>query len=80
MAGGQLYGKAVDVWAVGLILYELIAGRHPLWTGGLDKEGYRAKALKYKEMEFHSRRFNEFSRNLIEKLCCRKPNLRYTVD
>lgn len=37
MDGGQLYGKAVDVWAVGFITYELIGGRHPLWMRGEDK-------------------------------------------
>jgi len=25
MAGGQYYGKAVDIWAAGFIMYELIA-------------------------------------------------------
>jgi serine/threonine protein kinase len=41
MAGGQCYGKPVDIWAVGFIMYELIAGRHPLWEKGEDKAKYR---------------------------------------
>lgn len=80
MAGGQLYGKAVDIWAVGLIMYELIAARHPIWTTGLDKAAYKKKALAFQKIEFSSRRFNKFSRNLIDKLCHPKPSLRYTAD
>ena len=80
MAGGKLYGKAVDTWAVGLITYELIAAKHPLWRGGLDKAAYKRKAMAYTNLEFNSRRFNKFSRDFIEKLCNVKPSLRYTVD
>jgi serine/threonine protein kinase len=82
MAGGQLYGKAVDLWAVGLIMFELISARHPLWTGGIDKKQYREKAQGFtnKDFKFKSRRFTDLSRNLITKLCNSKPSLRYTVD
>ena len=57
MEGGQFYGKAVDIWAVGFIMYELIAGRHPLWTRGENKKSYKAKALKFKKLSF-GKRFN----------------------
>ena len=79
MAGGQCYGKAVDVWAAGFMTYELIAGKHPLWEKGDDKIIYKEKALKFKQLKF-GRRFNEFSQGLIEKLCHPKPSLRYTIE
>jgi serine/threonine protein kinase len=42
MSGGQNYGKAVDIWAVGFIMYELIAGKHPLWDRKkIDKNTYK---------------------------------------
>jgi serine/threonine protein kinase len=41
MAGGQTYGKAVDIWAAGLIMYEMIAGKHALWRKGMDKNVYK---------------------------------------
>jgi len=41
MDGGQTYGKAVDIWAVGFIMYEMIAGYHPLWQKGEDKFQYK---------------------------------------
>ena len=76
-----MYGKAVDIWAVGLIMFELISCRHPLWTGGIDKKQYREKAQGFStNFRFKSRRFNDLSRNLITKLCNPKPSLRYTVD
>ena len=79
MAGGQCYGKAVDVWAAGFIMYEMIAGKHPLWQKNDTNEAYRAKALNYKRWKY-GRRFNKFSQGLVEKLCHPNPSLRYTVD
>lgn len=79
MAGGQCYGKAVDVWAAGFIAYEIIAGRHPLWDKKDDKVSYKQKALKFKRLRYGSR-FTELSQGLIEKLCHPKPSLRYTVE
>lgn len=60
MAGGQCYGKSVDVWAVGFIMYELIAGKHPLWEKGEDKKKYREKILNFKKLRF-GRRFTELT-------------------
>jgi len=37
MFGGTSYGKPVDIWAVGFIMYELISGKHPLWGRKEDK-------------------------------------------
>lgn len=31
ITGDHLYSKSVDIWAVGFIMYELIALKHPLW-------------------------------------------------
>lgn len=34
MSNLTTYGKPVDLWAIGFIMYELISGRHPLWVKG----------------------------------------------
>lgn len=60
MAGGQRYGKPVDIWAVGFIIYELIAGKHPMWEKGDDNKAYRHKALKFKGLRY-GRKFNKFT-------------------
>ena len=79
MEGGKVYGKAVDVWAVGFIMYELVSGRHPVWTRGEDKQSYKKKALSLQKLRY-SRRISKLQQSLIEKLCHPKPSLRYTVD
>lgn len=34
------YGKPADVWALGIIMYELISGSHPLYSNSISKEAY----------------------------------------
>jgi serine/threonine protein kinase len=79
MAGGQMYGKSVDIWAVGLIMFEVIKGKHPLWAKNETVESYRKKVMNFTGLRFNSK-FSPMAKNLIEKLCHPKPSLRYTVD
>lgn len=44
MDGGKMYGKPVDIWAVGFIMFELLAGKHPLWVKGDSNTDYIKKA------------------------------------
>jgi hypothetical protein len=60
-------------------MYELIAGKHPLWEKGEDKRRYRVNLLEFKKLRY-GRRFTQLTQSLIEKLCHPKPSLRYTVD
>jgi len=39
----KFYCKAVDIWAVGIIMYIVIAGKHPLYIEGDNKEIYGKK-------------------------------------
>jgi len=52
MFGETSYGKAVDVWATGFIMYELIAGHHPLWRRGEDKASYKEKIRNFKNLKY----------------------------
>ena len=40
MIGQSTYGKPVDIWAVGFIMYELICGVHPFYVKGMDRTTY----------------------------------------
>jgi serine/threonine protein kinase len=81
MAGSKVYGKPVDIWAIGFIMYELIKGKHPLWKKGDDNKMYMRKAQEFdtSKLKFGSR-FNKFNQSLIEKLCNPKASLRYTTE
>lgn len=57
MFGETSYGKPIDLWAVGFIMYELIAGQHPTWTRGEDKPTYREKMKNFKGLTFEHKKF-----------------------
>ena len=79
MEGGKIYGKAVDVWAVGFIMYELLSGKHPLWSRHDDNDTYKQKLKDFTKFRF-GRRFNKYSSSLLEHLCHPKASMRYTVE
>ena len=58
MFGEIAYGKPIDIWATGFIMYELISGQHALWQKGEDKPQYREKMKNYKGLKFESNRFS----------------------
>ncbi len=41
----QQYSKPVDLWNVGLIMYELLSNTHPLYTKGDDRTTYQNKLM-----------------------------------
>jgi serine/threonine protein kinase len=59
MFGETSYGKPVDIWAVGFIMYELLSGKHPLWQGKEDKTQYRDKLRNLKKLDYSSHNFSE---------------------
>jgi serine/threonine protein kinase len=55
--GETSYGKSVDLWATGFIMYELISGTHPLYVRGEDKQSYRDKLKNFKSISFNKGNF-----------------------
>lgn len=55
MFGGKRYGKSVDVWAVGFIMFELITLQHPLYTKGETKQSYKEKILNYEQLNYEGK-------------------------
>ena len=70
-----MYGKSVDIWAVGFIMYELLKGKHPLWAKNETVESYKKKVMNFSGLKFNDS-FSPLAKSLIEKLCHPKPSLR----
>lgn len=59
MLGDTSYGKPVDLWAVGFIMFELLSGKHPLWTRKEDKNQYREKLKNLQRLDYSKHNFSE---------------------
>ena len=39
-ATGQRYGKRIDLWALGIIVYQMLTGKHPFYQSSDTEESY----------------------------------------
>ena len=72
------YTKRVDTWALGIIMYILLEGKHPLYVDGKDNEKSFAKKLKNPEWVF-SDRCSGIAKDLFTKLCMVHSGERYDI-
>lgn len=73
------YSKSVDMWASGLILYQLLnKGRHPLYIKGEGSESYKKK-LRSPEWTFNPDNMSQLAKNLFLRLVKLKSKHRYTA-
>ena len=45
-ATGQRYGKRVDMWALGIIVFQMLTGKHPFYKSGDSEESYTQRISK----------------------------------
>ncbi|KFK30982.1 hypothetical protein AALP_AA6G053400 [Arabis alpina] len=70
---GESYGKEIDIWSAGVILYLLLSGAPPFAT---DYEIIERK-LAFESQAWHS--ISPGAKNLIEKMLKKDPKERYTA-
>jgi serine/threonine protein kinase len=59
MFGSGSYGKPIDIWAVGFIMYELLSGKHPLYSRGEDRTAYIDKLRDFKKLKLENDKFSK---------------------
>lgn len=74
------YTEQVDMWAVGIILYNLLfQGKHPWYTPG-DNEKTLIKKMREKQIDFYSLKCPKFAQDLLRNLLERDPMERYSAE
>ncbi|CAI2383763.1 unnamed protein product [Moneuplotes crassus] len=80
MINKQGYSKSVDIWALGIIMYNLISGgKHPLHQKGETTTEYKEK-LKSKQKLTFDASFSDLAKDLIKKMCAYSPVYRYNIE
>ncbi|KAG8331983.1 cAMP-dependent protein kinase catalytic subunit alpha-like [Homalodisca vitripennis] len=75
------YGKAVDWWAIGVLMYELVAGNPPFYANDPMKIYEKIVANKYKIPPFFSPDLKDIVKNILQvDLSRRFGNLKNGVD
>jgi len=74
-ATSATYGKAVDIWSVGLIMYSLISGYHPLYLSTDSQQDYLNKLAK-PHWKFTGA-FTILAKDFFLHMCNIDPNYRY---
>lgn len=83
-ATGQRYGKRIDMWAIGIIAFQLLTGRHPFYVNQDDESSYINRISKHPLdvlMMRGLKKFNvsELAKSFIKRLLARSISDRYRV-
>lgn len=78
----QKYDSKVDVWSMGIILFELLAGYHPYNPKGNSNIQYNeyVENLKNKPPNFESLKVSAECKDLLKSMLCQNPKKRLTSE
>jgi len=74
------YGKAVDIWAMGVIMYILLSGFHPFQIDDEDLMLNNIENAKWNWLGPNWDKVSDNAKDLIQKMMCADPLQRYTVN
>lgn len=76
---GKIYGKKIDMWACGIIMYKLLScGDHPLAPGKVTEKDF-TELLRDPKWNFPEH-FTDYAIDFFLKLCDYSPTNRYTAQ
>ncbi|CDW80264.1 protein kinase domain containing protein [Stylonychia lemnae] len=74
---GQRYGKRIDMWACGVIMYKVLTGEHPFYKNGDDEKSY-INRIAHQELKTKVQ-LSEQAESLFWRLCSKSLQERYSV-
>lgn len=80
MIRGNPYGKPIDLWSFGVILFEILAGYPPFYDENEDEIYQMINEGRYTFHDLYWQNISNEAKDLISHLFQVDPNQRYTVD
>lgn len=83
-ATGQRYGKRVDMWALGIIVFQMLTGKHPFYLSSDTADSYvdridKQPIDKLLTQSFEKYEISQSAQSLIRRLLAKGISDRYRV-
>ena len=83
-ATGQRYGKRIDIWALGIIVFQMLTGKHPFYKDGDTEKSYVKRICSANidvtlDNYFETYELSPMARSFIKRLLGRGISDRYRI-